>query len=95
MGDGWQHTIKLEKIETGGETRNLKCIDGKRSAPHEDCGGIGGYTEIIHHLKHPELDGYIELLEWLGEEYDPEKFDLKKVNRELKKLGQYIEEYEE
>jgi hypothetical protein len=94
MGDGWEHTVVLEKIEDRG-SKTGKCLDGARNAPPEDCGGIDGYNELIHHRCHPEKDGYIELLEWLGDEYDPELIDLKKVNKELKGLVKYIQEFDE
>jgi hypothetical protein len=94
MGDGWNHTIVLEKIEDG-ILKCAKCIDGARAAPPEDCGGIDGYKELLHHLLHPEKDGYIELLEWLGDDYDPEQIDLKAVNKELKGLVKYIREFDE
>ena len=41
MGDGWKHTIILEKIEDRG-SKTVKCLDGARAAPPEDCGGIHG-----------------------------------------------------
>ena len=94
MGDGWKHTVILEKIE-GIQRKFSKCLDGERSAPPEDCGGKSGYHELIHHRLHPEKDGYLELLEWLDEDYDPELFDLKKVNKELKGLTKYINEFDE
>jgi hypothetical protein len=50
---------------------------------------------LIHHRYHPEEDGYIELIEWLGDEYDSELFDLKAVNKELRGLVKYIKEFDE
>jgi hypothetical protein len=93
MGDSWKHTISLEKIDDA-VLKIPQCVDGKRAAPPEDCGGVPGYTEFMHHLKHPEKDGYIELLEWLGDEYDPERFDLAEVNKELKGLDKYIRAFD-
>lgn len=94
MGDWWKHTIVLEKIEDG-DSKTVKCIAGERAAPPEDCGGVHGYQELIHHRFFPEKDGFIELLEWLGDEYDPEHVDLKAVNRELKGLAKYVREFDE
>jgi len=94
MGDSWKHTIVLERIETI-VSKMVKCIDGERSAPPEDCGGVHGYQNMIHHLCHPEIDGYFELLEWLGDDYDSEHFDLELVNKNLRKLASYIREFEE
>jgi hypothetical protein len=36
--------------------------------------------EAIRDPKHPE---HKDLMEWLGEPFDPEKFDLAEVNKEL------------
>jgi hypothetical protein len=94
MGDGWKHTVVLEKIEERA-LAGVKCLDGARNAPPEDCGGVHGYHELIHHRYHPEEDGYIELIEWLGDEYDSELFDLKAVNKELRGLVKYIKEFDE
>ena len=47
MGDGWKHTVILEKIEEG-EGKFSKCLDGERSAPPEDCGGVRYYMETTH-----------------------------------------------
>lgn len=94
MGDGWMHTVVLEKIEDG-ILKGAKCLDGARAAPPEDCGGIDGYKELIHHLLYPEKDGYLGLLEWLGDDYDPEQIDLKAVNKQLMGLVKYIKEFDE
>ena len=94
LGDSWRHTVVLQKIEVGG-LNAPRCIDGGRNAPPEDCGGIHGYQQLIQHRYHPERDGYIDLLEWLGDEYDPEHFDLVDVNKRLKGLAKYIREFEE
>ena len=71
------------------------CSIGARAAPPEDFGGVHGYQALIHHLIHPEKDGYIELLEWLGADYDPEQIDLKTVNKALKGLVRYIKKFDE
>jgi hypothetical protein len=50
--------------------------------------------QLVHHFKHPEIDGYPGLLEWLGDDYDPEAFDIKRVNAELLNLKRYIRSFE-
>lgn len=79
FGDGWMHTVTLEKIfprDKGVEYP--RCIAGRRARPPEDCGGITGYERILEVLAHPTTAD-TELLEWLGGSYEPEKFDPKKV----------------
>jgi len=94
LGDSWKHSIVLERIETI-LSKTVRCIDGSRSCPPEDCGGVHGYQNMIHHLCHPEIDGYFELLEWLGDDYDSEHFNLELVNKNLRKLASYIRMFEE
>jgi hypothetical protein len=52
--------------------------------PPEDCGGIWGYTDMLEALKQPEHEEYESIVDWLGEEYDPEYFDPDEVNDLLK-----------
>jgi hypothetical protein len=84
FGDGWEHTILLEKIlDYDDKLKIPKCIKGKRACPPEDCGGVWGYQNllgVISNALHPE---YEEMLEWLGGEFDPEEFDIEETNRIL------------
>jgi hypothetical protein len=81
FGDSWIHTIKFEKIiqATDGE-KYPKCIDGQKACPPEDCGGIGGYYNLLTVLSDPKNEEYNEMIEWLGGEFDPEKFDPKDIS---------------
>jgi hypothetical protein len=89
FGDGWMHTVTLEKELPLDPAMTLpQCLDGKRGCPPEDCGGTPGYDEIVRLVKDPKFkpDGRTgeELLEWLGGEYDPELFDIKEANDQFK-----------
>ena len=64
-----------------------RCTAGKRACPPEDCGGAPGYGYLLYLLDHPEHEEYEERMEWLGGPFDPEKFDLEAVNRNLAKLN--------
>jgi len=77
FGDNWEHEILLEKIlapEPGGKYPNLNA--GKRNCPPEDCGGIWGYYHLLEVMKDPKHPEYEDMMEWLGEEYDPEAWSL-------------------
>ena len=84
FGDSWEHKLLLEKIlPDDGKTALPVCIKGKRACPPEDCGGIWGYEELLETIldtNHPE---HADMLEWLGEEFDPEEFDLEQINKDL------------
>ena len=80
FGDGWSHTVKLGKILPRVENVIYPlCIDGERACPPEDCGGIGGYYNLLEIIKNPEHTEYEEMMEWLGGNFDPEHFDAKEV----------------
>jgi Plasmid pRiA4b ORF-3-like protein len=61
------------------------CTGGKRACPPEDCGGIWGYEEMLETLNSVGEEK-VELIEWLGEDFDPEVFEIDRVNWRLKKL---------
>jgi len=88
FGDGWEHTILIEKaIKTDDITaRKAECLKGKRACPPEDCGGPWGYQRLLELLDTPEqeLDAYgKETLEWIGGDWDAEAFDPDEVNQVL------------
>jgi len=85
FGDGWEHTLLVEKIFPAEKGIHYpRCVKGKRACPPEDVGGTWGYEEFleaIHDPEHPEHDEY---LEWIGGEFDPEAFELEGVNALLR-----------
>ena len=47
-GDSWEHVVRLEKvIDRSAQAAWAVCTDGRRGGPPEDCGGIGGYEELL------------------------------------------------
>ena len=80
FGDGWEHEVTLEAIvpRENGQTYP-RCLGGARRCPPEDCGGVGGYEELLVVMGDPTHEEYEERLQWLGGRYEPEKFDPKKV----------------
>jgi hypothetical protein len=78
FGDNWEHTVRLEKVlpkEAG--VKYPKCIDGARACPPEDCGSVPGYEHLVKLMKKRKGEEYEDMLEWLGEVYDPEAFNPK------------------
>jgi hypothetical protein len=84
FGDGWEHDVLLEKILPVDEKLKYPvCLAGKMNCPPEDCGGVWGYSELLEILKHPKHEEYDSYIEWLGGEFDPERFDKEAVNEML------------
>lgn len=84
FGDSWSHIIRLVEITKGDKLP--VCLKGKRACPPEDIGGIYGYMEFLETISDPEDPQYEDMIEWVGGEFDPEKFDLNGVNNILKKV---------
>jgi hypothetical protein len=81
FGDGWEHEIVLEKIsERLPKTKYPRCLGGARACPPEDCGGIGGYGDLLKIISDPYHEEYESMMEWLGGGYDPEAFDPSSVH---------------
>jgi hypothetical protein len=85
FGDHWEHQILVEEIEkdNGVLLHGVICLDGKRNCPPEDCGGPWGYVRMIEVTKDPKNPEHEEIMEWLGENFDPEHFDLAETNQQM------------
>lgn len=88
FGDDWQHDILVEKvIEPVPATAYPRCTGGRRAAPPDDCGGMGGYYELLDVLADPAHPEHEDQLDWLGladaADFDPARFDADEINRHL------------
>ena len=84
FGDNWEHSIIVEKIMEKDDQKYPTCTAGERACPPEDCGGVHGYKELMEirkDKKHPEYKERV--VEWLGEDYNPELFVVDWVNVKL------------
>jgi hypothetical protein len=88
FGDSWDHTLLVEKIlPPEGGIHYPICVKGKRACPPEDVGGVRGYENFLEAISDPRHDEHEEYLMWVGGEFDPEAFDLEKVNAQLRSMG--------
>ena len=73
FGDGWEHTIMIERLadpEPGMLYPRLTGVNGR--CPPEDCGGPWGYAELLAAIKDPKHERHSELTEWIGDDFDPD-----------------------
>jgi hypothetical protein len=85
FGDSWEHDLVIEKIlpaEKGGQYP--VCVAGKRACPPEDVGGIWGYQDFLKAISDPRHPEHAEMREWIGGDFDPERFNLNAVNAGLR-----------
>lgn len=85
FGDGWEHDVAVEAIESPQEGKRYPlCLDGKRACPPEDCGGVPGYDELLRVLADPTDDEHDHMVSWAPEGFDPAAFDLVATNRRMR-----------
>jgi len=81
FGDGWEHTIEVQQIkepEPGAEYP--VCLAGKKACPPEDCGGVYGYYHMLDVVADPDHEEHDDIVEWLGDDFDADAFDIDEVN---------------
>lgn len=88
FGDGWEHSITLEKIFTTEEQAVVpKCLKAVNACPPEDCGGMGGYYYLLDILENPKHEDYKNMREWLGlkrgQSFDPSYVSVAEINEYL------------
>jgi hypothetical protein len=88
FGDGWSHTIKLEKLAPGlsGEP-NILLLDASGRCPPEDCGGPPGYDHLLEILADPEHEEHEERLEWCAGPFDPATVDQAELKSAVEHLA--------
>ena len=92
FGDGWEHRIIVEAILPAANPAGPRwpsLLGGERAGPPEDCGGSGGYEELVAALARPRSKAGRMHREWVGAAYDPDRFDGWQVGRMLTLAAAY------
>lgn len=84
LGDGWEHLVEVEAVESyDGTVPPVAVLDGARAAPPEDCGGPQGYSDVLSALANPSDLDHEDAVLAHADSLDPEAFDPGLVNRRL------------
>lgn len=82
FGDGWMHEVVLVGLDAMAKGQAYpRCTGGARACPPEDCGGVGGYYDLLDVLSQPAHEDHDAMVEWLGSvtgarsPYDTDSFD--------------------
>lgn len=90
FGDGWDHKLVVEEV-LGSPPEVVRCTAGRMACPPEDCGGLGGYEEIVAWVRSgydddllpPGFEGAEHGRRWLPLDWHPDRFDLEETNAAL------------
>ena len=85
FGDGWEHAIRLEEVLAYDDSLpRARLLAGDRACPPEDCGGPGGYADLVDAVTHgPRTADQRERLMWAGD-WDPGAFSIEETAKELR-----------
>ena len=82
FGDSWEHTVATQRIlEPKEGVVYPVSVAGKLACPPEDSGGVWGYYDLLEARKDPEHARHEDCACWLGDDFDPERFDIEESNR--------------
>lgn len=88
FGDGWEHTVKIERIvdaEPGAFYPRLLEATGR--CPPEDIGGPPGYAEFLEAIADPDHERHEEMTEHYDADFDPNAIDLAAIDAEITALA--------
>ena len=89
FGDGWEHTIKIERL-TDRQPGILypRLIEAKGHCPPEDVGGPWGYAELLEAIADSTHERHSELKEWLADDFNPHVVDVDSLSEDVTELAQ-------
>jgi hypothetical protein len=67
FGDGWAYEVEV----LGAGDSAPGCVDGYGACPPEDCGGPGGYAELLTTLDDPTHPDHEQMRRWVGNRLRP------------------------
>ncbi|GHU50985.1 plasmid pRiA4b ORF-3 family protein [Clostridia bacterium] len=100
FGDGWQVTLRLEKVFDNFELPGdafPRVLEGAGFGIVEDVGGTPGLEELVQAFKKKSGEAFEEYKDWLGvEDFDITAFDIDDMNFRIKQIPRiYKQSYED
>jgi hypothetical protein len=88
FGDGWEHTIKIERlIDPVPGIIYARLMEAARRCPPEDVGSPWGYAEFLEALSDPGHERHAEFKEWIAEDFDPNVIDAGSLGEQVAQLA--------
>jgi hypothetical protein len=88
FGDGWEHSIRIERITDAVPGTTYPClVEATGRCPPEDVGGPWGYREFLDAIADPDHEEHSERLEWIGGSFDPATVDVQGLAKAVETLA--------
>lgn len=90
FGDGWEHTIKIERLlDRAPGIAYPRLIEAIGRCPPEDVGGPWGYAEFLDAIGDSKHERHVELRDWIDDDFDPSVVDVKRLAESVATLAKY------
>jgi hypothetical protein len=88
FSDGWEHTIKVEKVfeNIPGLDRPF-LLEAAGRCPPEDIGGPSGYAEFLAAIRHPNHERHAEFAGRYGTDFNPAAVNVKALEAAVEAIG--------
>ena len=89
FGDGWEHTIKIERIfpDVPGLDQPF-LLEATGRCPPEDIGGPGGYMAFLAAFADPTHGRHAEFAERYGADFDPHGVNVRQLDADLRAIAE-------
>jgi hypothetical protein len=88
FGDGWEHTIKIERIvDSEPGVIYPRLIEATGRCPPEDVGGPWGYAELLAAIDDPKHERHADLGDWIRDDFDPKAVNADARTQEVEELA--------
>ncbi len=87
FGDGWVHSIKIERTFPALGMERPMLIEATGACPPEDIGGPWGYQELLAARTDPTHERHADAAEWLSADYNPGYASFHHLNKAVDELG--------
>jgi hypothetical protein len=88
FGDGWEHTVKIERVADAVPGLAYPIlIDAVGRCPPEDVGGPPGYDEFLDALADPAHERHAEMKDWVGEAFGPTAANIEALSGDVAALA--------
>ena len=88
LAGGWEHTVKIERIADAVPGLPYPVLlDATGRCPPKDVGSPWGYSELLEVLADPDHERHDELMEWVGDPFNPLTSDVDQLAKSVDALA--------
>lgn len=88
FGDGWEHSVRIERItDAVPGIAYPRLVEASGRCPPEDVGGPWGYRDFLEAIADPDHEQHAESATWVGEDFDPAALDVERLANDLAALA--------